>query len=246
MASARDFRNGCRETDQMDSDFASRKKSRAWHKKVTRRQAHPPSRPSQIRTHPITISPRSGLASRGPGPEPRGLGAARRCHPAPAPCRRRPRAPGARAPRPPSPAPPPASPARAAAAPPGTARLERRGQGRSRPGLRSPWARCSPLARRCFPRPGSLGPESARFRRGAATPPGPRPSLLLLRWPPRPSPGAGWARRRFPAASPLLEPGGAPRSHPPPSALGPRPALPGSRPPEKHAVPLPAARGHIL
>lgn len=65
--------------------------------------------PFQIKTYPITISPRPALTSPGPGPAPRGLGANRRGYPAQAPCRRRatarPRAPGASALRPPSAAP---------------------------------------------------------------------------------------------------------------------------------------------
>lgn len=91
----------------MDSSFAAEQET------THRAQRHDTTEfaplPFQIKTYPITISPRPALGSPGPGPASGGLGTRRLAHPAQGPCERRatarPRTPGAAALRPPSAAP---------------------------------------------------------------------------------------------------------------------------------------------
>lgn len=100
--------------------------------------------------------------------------------------------------------------------------------GESGPRQRGPWALRSPIAGR----PALLPPPAppARFRRGGATPPGPRPPSPPPPWLPRLSRRSGSAGGWFSGCVPVFWR---------------RSLLPPSRPGPRSACPLPGARGHL-
>lgn len=208
--------NGCRETDQMDSSFASSKNHAQGTKNVTRRQVHraPPFLPRSGLTQPPR-APGLGARPQGAAPSPETW------EPPGAASRRRPLACGAPAPQGPGlPGRPALRPSQLALHLPPRRRREPRVWSDAAWG--APGGGCAVHGRGDRRAPSaaspsrSFGPESVRFRRGGATPPGLRARPFSS------SPG-----RRAPRRG-LAGVGGDPPAALPPAVpcRRPRPALP--------------------